>query len=55
LILFFDGRELWDTGIYSRQDAKMLSSELFSLGGLCAFARDIPVFGCGVAALGASW
>jgi hypothetical protein len=27
----------------------------FFLCGLCAFARGIPTFGCGSAALGASW
>jgi hypothetical protein len=37
---------------------RILSFEFFlafpSLGGLCAFARDIPASGCGSAALGAS-
>jgi hypothetical protein len=52
---FFDGPELWDAGIYSRQDAKNAKFRDFFLGGLCpstvlrvvslsnhAFARDNP-------------
>jgi hypothetical protein len=39
---FFDGPELRDAGIYSRQDAKNAKLEQFFLGGLCAFARDNP-------------
>jgi hypothetical protein len=39
---FFDGPELRDAGIYSRQDAKNAKLEEFFLGGLCAFARDNP-------------
>jgi hypothetical protein len=47
---FFDGPELQDAGIYSRQacpeqsrrDAKNAKLEEFFLGGLCAFARDNP-------------
>jgi hypothetical protein len=40
-------------GLFSRQDAKnaKFGKHLF-LCGLCAFARDIPIFGCGFAALG---
>src|SRR6266542_2807498 len=42
------------TRIYSRQVAKAPSSEsLFLPLRLCVFARDIPTFGCGSAALGA--
>jgi hypothetical protein len=39
---FFDRPELWDAGIYSRQDAKNAKLKEFFLGGLCAFARDNP-------------
>jgi len=39
---FSDGPELWDAGIYSRQDAKNAKLKDFFLGGLCAFARDNP-------------
>ena len=39
-----------NTKIYSRQDAKL--AKYNSFGALCAFARDIPSFGCGSAALG---
>jgi hypothetical protein len=40
------------TRIYSRQVAKTPSSESFFLPlRLCVFARDIPAFGCGFAAL----
>jgi len=47
---FFDGPELWDAGIYSRQacpeqsrrDAKNAKLKEFFLGGLCAFARNNP-------------
>jgi hypothetical protein len=50
LCKFFDGPELWDAGIYSRQacpeqsrrDAKNAKLKEFFLGGLCAFARDNP-------------
>jgi hypothetical protein len=38
----FDGPELWNTGIYSRQDAKNAKLKEIFLGGLCAFARDNP-------------
>ena len=43
-------------GLFSRQDAKnaKFGKHLF-LCGLCAFARDIPIFDCGFAALGALW
>jgi hypothetical protein len=46
----FSNRRL---GLFSRQDAKnaKFGKHLF-LCGLCAFARDIPIFGCGFAALG---
>ena len=36
-----------------RQNAKL--KILFFLGALCAFARDIPTFGCGKASLGSLW
>jgi NAD(P)-dependent dehydrogenase (short-subunit alcohol dehydrogenase family) len=36
-----------------RQNAKLRIR--FFLGALCAFARDIPTFGCGEAALGSLW
>jgi hypothetical protein len=40
-------------GLFSRQDAKNAKfGKHFFLCGLCAFARDIPIFGCGFAALG---
>jgi hypothetical protein len=39
---FLGGPELWDAGIYSRQDAKNAKLKDFFLGGLCAFARDNP-------------
>jgi hypothetical protein len=39
---FSDGPELWDAGIYSRQDAKNAKLKDCFLGGLCAFARDNP-------------
>ncbi len=38
----FDGPELWDAGIDSRQDAKNAKLKEVFLGGLCAFARDNP-------------
>jgi NitT/TauT family transport system substrate-binding protein len=41
---FFNGPELWDGGIYSRQDAKNAKLKEIFLGGLCAFARDIPIW-----------
>ena len=40
-----------ETGICSRQDAKHAKYGSLILCDLCAFARDIPSFGCGVAAL----
>jgi hypothetical protein len=43
---FSDGVAI-QTGICSRQDAKPGSLNFFA-----AFARDIPSFGCGFAALG---
>jgi hypothetical protein len=43
---FFDGPELWDLGIYSRQDAKNAKLKEIFLGGLCAFARDNPRLTC---------
>jgi hypothetical protein len=55
LCKLFDGPELWDAGICSRQDAKNAKLKDFCLGGLCAFARDISTFGCGSAALCSSW
>jgi hypothetical protein len=40
-------------GYLSRQDAKSAKFGIMNfLCGLCAFARDIPTFGCGIAALG---
>jgi len=43
-------------GLFSRQDAKNAKfGKHFFLCGLCAFARDIPIFGCGFAALGSLW
>jgi len=39
-------------GICSRQDAKNAKSGSLISCGLCAFAGDIPTFGCGSAALG---
>jgi len=39
---FLDGPELWDAGIYSRQDAKNAKLKEVFFGGLCAFARDNP-------------
>jgi hypothetical protein len=41
-----------ETGICSRQDAKHAKSGSSILCDLCAFARDIPSFDCGFAALG---
>jgi hypothetical protein len=37
------------------QDAKFLEFFWLLTSRLCVFAGDIPIFGCGSAALGASW
>ena len=39
---FVDGPELWDAGIYSRQDAKNAKLKEIFLGDIRAFARDNP-------------
>jgi hypothetical protein len=42
-------------GFARAKTPKTPSPEIYFLCGLCAFAGDSPSFGCGSAALGASW
>jgi hypothetical protein len=51
-----------ESGFISRQDAKLAKVRIYFpilkfgfLGVLCAFARDIPILGCVVAALCPPW
>jgi len=49
---------LSDSDIPRAKDAKVAKLEIYfisSFAPFACFARDIPSFGCGYAALGASW